>query len=181
MLSELEKKIDLMQIDDDEVESFRDVICDAVVKDNTSKLVPAGETITFRGNAASEYTSNECSLEVITHEIISKDLELSERLEDSLKFYGFDNIDRDLLHSKYLLNMSAEDNIKIDIIWGIEKTGDEDFPNLFCPISIHFEDAGTSLDDEGIPNYDPRDNGYWEEFLADFGIREDSYSDYEED
>ncbi|MDC1111850.1 hypothetical protein OAT09_04300 [Alphaproteobacteria bacterium] len=46
-----------MQIDDDEVESFRDVICDAVVKDNTSKLVPVGETITFRGNAASEYTA----------------------------------------------------------------------------------------------------------------------------
>ena len=181
MLSELEKKIDLMQIDDDEVESFRDVICDAVVEENNSKLVLAGETITFRGTAASEYTSNECSLEDITHEIISKDLELSERLEDSLKFYGFDNIDRDLLHSKYLLNMSAEDNIKIDIIWGIEKTGDEDFPNLFCPISINFEDAGTSLDDEGIPNYDPRDNGYWEEFLADFGIREDPYSDYEED
>ena len=57
MLSELEKKIDLMQIDDDEVESFRDVICDVVVKDNNSKLVPAGETITFRGNAASEYTA----------------------------------------------------------------------------------------------------------------------------
>ena len=51
----------------------------------------------------------------------------------------------------------------------------------FRPISVHFEDAGTSLDDEGIPNYDPRNNGYWEEFLADFGIREDPYSDYEED
>ena len=34
-----------MQIDDDEVESFRDVICDAVVKDNASKLVPVGETL----------------------------------------------------------------------------------------------------------------------------------------
>ena len=124
MLSELEKKIDLMQIDDDE--SFRDVIIDVALKDNHCNIAPAGETITFRGNVASEYTANECSLEVITHEKISKDLELSERLEDSLKFYGFDNIDRDLLHSKYLLNMSAE-------------------------------------------------------FLADFGIKEDPYSDYEED
>ena len=181
MLSELEKKIDLMQIDDDEVESFRDVICDAVVEENNSKLILAGETITFCGNSASEYTANECSLEVIAHENISKDLELSERSEDSLKFYGFDSIDRDLLHSKYLLNMSAEHNIKIDIIWGIEKTGDEDFPNEFRPISVHFEDAGTSLDDVGPPNYDPRNNGYWEEFLVDFGIREDPYSDYEED
>jgi hypothetical protein len=183
LLSELEKKIDLMQIDDDEVESFRDVIIDVALKDNHCNIAPAGETITFRGNVASEYTANECSLEVITHEKISKDLELSERLEDSLKFYGFDNIDRDLLHSKYLLNMSAEDNIKIDIIWGIEKTGDEDFPNQFCPISIHFEDAGTSIggEEEGIPNFDPRSNGYWEEFLADFGIKEDPYSDYEED
>ena len=58
MLSELEKKIDLMQIDDDEVESFRDVICDAVVEENNSKLILAGETITFRGNSASEYTAN---------------------------------------------------------------------------------------------------------------------------
>ena len=48
-------------------------------------------------------------------------------------------------------------------------------------ISVHFEDAGTSLDDVGPPNYDPRNNGYWEEFLVDFGIREDPYSDYEED
>ena len=86
-----------MQIDDDEVESFRDVICDAVVEENYSKLILAGETITFRGNAASGYTANECSLEVIAHENISKDLELSERLEDSLKFYGFNFIDRDLL------------------------------------------------------------------------------------
>ena len=181
MLAELEKKIDLMQIDDDDVESFRDVICDAALEDNgSSKLVLAGETITFRGNAASEYTANECSLEVISHENISKDLELSERLEDSLKFYGFESKNRDLLHSKYLLNMSAEHNIKIDIIWGIEKTGDKDFPNHFCPISIHFEDAGTSLDNEGVPNFDPRSNDYWEEFLVDFGIREDPYSDEEE-
>ena len=55
------------------------------------------------------------------------------------------------------------------------------FPNEFRPISVHFEDAGTSLDDVGPPNYDPRNNGYWEEFLVDFGIREDPYSDYEED
>ena len=48
MLAELEKKIDLMQIDDDDVESFRDVICDAALEDNgSSKLVLAGETITF--------------------------------------------------------------------------------------------------------------------------------------
>ena len=71
MLAELEKKIDLMQIDDDDVESFRDVICDAALEDNgSSKLVLAGETITFRGNAASEYTANDCSLEVISHENI---------------------------------------------------------------------------------------------------------------
>ena len=42
MLAELEKKIDLMQIDDDDVESFRDVICDAALEDNgSSKLVLA--------------------------------------------------------------------------------------------------------------------------------------------
>lgn len=178
MLSELEKRIDIQQIDDDDVESFRDVIADAVME-NSSKLVPAGETISFRGNAASEYPANECSIEIISHENISKDVELSETMQDLLKAYMINTENINLLHSKFLLNMQAEHNIKINIIWNVEKTDDEDFPNEFQIISCYFEDNGTGIDDEG-PNFDPRDNPYWDEFLVDFGIIKDPYSDEEE-
>ena len=92
MITELEKKIDILQINDDEVESFRDVITDAVVENNASKLVPAGETVWFRGNAASLYPANNCELKVISHENISKDVELSERIHNLLKIYMIDPI-----------------------------------------------------------------------------------------
>ena len=179
MLPELEKKIDLMQIDDMDVESFRDVILDAVIDDAYSKLVPPGETITFRGNAASEFTAHECSLKVISHEHIAKNIDLSETMQASLKFYDVDVLKRDLLHSKFLLNMRAEHNIKIDIIWNMSRQEDSEFSNYFTAISCYFEDSGTSCDDEGKPAYDPRDNAFWDEFLIDFGIAEDPYSDEE--
>ena len=42
----------------------------------------------------------------------------------------------------------------------------------YLPAEMYFEDNGTGPFDDG-PNYDPRDNSYWEEWLVDFGIKED--------
>ena len=38
---------------------------------------------------------------------------------------------------------------------------------------MYVECKGTAMD--GTPAYDPYESGYWDEWLVDFGIKEDPY------
>ena len=66
------------------------------------------------------------------------------------------------------LSFQAEVNIKIEIIWERtiwEKKGDDEYETEEYYFESEKEDYFS--DDDG-PNYDPRNDPYWEEFLEDF-------------
>ena len=46
-------------------------------------------------------------------------------------------------------------------------------------MALFFEDNGEGVFDEG-PNYDPTQNGHWEEFLYDMGIGPDPFPDLDD-
>ena len=80
------------------------------------------------------------------------------------------------MQSDYLFHSQAIENIKIQIIWKIEKKELVHRSNCYFPIEMFFEDDGDGPFDDG-PNWDPRDNSYWEEWLIDLEINEDPYED----
>ena len=68
------------------------------------------------------------------------------------------------IHSSYLLHVTMQEDIQIDIIWA-KVIAD----NSFSVIGMYWEDDGAmSLD--GEINYEPSDNPNWEEILHVMGL-----------
>ena len=104
-----------------------------------------------------------------------KDFDLkNEVLPSYIKLLDISRDNLKLIHSKYYLNTQAEEKIKIDIVW---ETKDKNHALDYIILGVYFENKE---DFEDTPNYLPSNSGYWEEWLVDFGIIEDSYSDEEE-
>ena len=73
--------------------------------------------------------------------------------------------------------MQAEENMKINIIWTVEKTPTSDVYQDYSPIAVFFEGDGQGAFDEGL-NFDPMQSGYYDEFLYDMGIGPEPLSDH---
>ena len=72
---------------------------------------------------------------------------------------------------KYYLHTQAEDHIKIDIVWETSRTQDVSDYNI---LGVYLECKGKQMDGTS-PVYDPYESGYWDEWLVDFGIKEDTH------
>ena len=79
--------------------------------------------------------------------------------------------DAKLIQSKYYLHTQAEDHIKIDIVWETSRAQDVNEYNI---LGLYLECKGQQMDGTS-PVYDPCESGYWDEWLVDFGIKEDSH------
>lgn len=161
-LSILSKKMNLY--DDDVYEDFRDVLTDNAVNESATPLTRS-EVRRFGNGCRLEGVSNK-SVEIKNDEnFLSGIISSLGRGLDSLS----------LIHSELRLHMQAEEHIKIDIIWAVE-TEPTDNSQEYIPVAVFFEDNGEGAFDEG-PNYDPMDNGSWDEFLYDMGIGPDPFSE----
>jgi len=146
------EKLNLWKVDDPEVEWFFDTIKGTATAEN--KLLTANETRDF---------GNGCSLKALSNEVLSEATGTYTNSGPSkTEDYKKANI-----RSNYHLSFQAEVNIKIEIIWTRtiwEKDDDE-----YETVEYYFESEEEDLfsDDDG-PNYDPRNDPYWEEFLEDF-------------
>ena len=143
------ERLNLFQIDDQDLEFFFDTIVENALSDDELLAI----------NSIKEF-GNDCSLEVLTHEIIK-----TENIELNLPGGSSEKATREIINSRYYLHMQAEMNIKIDLVW--EKTTDANDVIELQVIEQYFQsDNGTLIDDQ--PLYDPRYSPYWEEFLDDF-------------
>ena len=79
--------------------------------------------------------------------------------------------DAKLIHCKYYLHTQAEDHIKIDIVWETSRAQDVSDYNI---LGVYLECKGKQMDGTS-PVYDPYESGYWDEWLVDFGIKEDTH------
>ena len=167
-LGDLEARLNLYS--DDYYENFRDVLTDNAVKDSTTVPISPGDINCF---------GNGCSLEAISNSPV--DLTQNQNfLSKVIKPWGWELNTLKLVHSCFLLHMQAEVNIKIDIIWTLDPTNYEDHPFDYSPIAVFFEDSGEGIFDEGVPNFEPVNNGYWDEFQFYMGIGPDPYPDNNE-
>jgi len=157
VLADLENRPNLYT--DDDYEDFRDVLTD-----NCHPELRPGVIQSF---------GNGCRLEIVSHEPITARAS-KYIVADVIEDWGWELDSVTLVHSLMLLHMQAEENIKIDIIWKVDETGDEEEPREYFPIGVFFEDNGEGAFDDG-PNFDPSDNANWEEFLYDMGIGEDPF------
>ena len=163
-LSGLSKKLNLYS--DESYEDFRDVLTDNAVNDQYTPL-EAGEVKWF---------GNDCRLESVSNTPVdvSQDHDF---LSDVMGPGGEELDSLSLSHSKLLLHMQAEENIKIDIIWELTEPHTPGDPKDYTPIAVYYEGTD-SFNDE--PSFDPMDSGYWDEFLHDMGIGSDPYADDDE-
>ena len=160
-LSGLSKKLNLYS--DESYEDFRDVLTDNAVDDQYTPL-EAGEVKWF---------GNGCRLEGVSNTPVDVNRD-QEFLSDVIGPSGGKLESLSLSHSKLLLHMQAEENIKIDIIWELTESHTPGDPKDYTPIAVYYEGTD-SFNDE--PSFDPMDSGYWDEFLHDMGIGPDPYAD----
>ena len=163
-LSGLSKKLNLYS--DESYEDFRDVLTDNAVDDQYTPL-EAGEVNWF---------GNGCRLEGVSNTPVDMNRD-QEFLSDVIGPSGGKLESLSLSHSKLLLHMQAEENIKIDIIWELTEPHTPGDPKDYTPIAVYYEGTD-SFNDE--PSFDPMDSGYWDEFLHDMGIGPDPYADDDE-
>ena len=156
-LSGLPKKLNLYS--DESYEDFRDVLTDNAVDDQYTPL-EAGEVNWF---------GNGCRLEGVSNTQIDVNRD-QEFLTDVIGPSGGELESLSLSHSKLLLHMQAEENLKIDIIWELTEPYSPGDPKDYTAIAVYFEDSDT-FDSE--PNFDPMNSGNWDEFLYDMGIGPD--------
>ena len=163
-LSDLSKKLNLCS--DESYEDFRDVLEDNAISEKHTPL-ETGEVKCFGDGCRLEGVSN-------TPVDVSRDQEL---LSDVIGPLGGGLESLSLSHSKLLLHMQAEENIKIDIIYELTEPYTPGDPKDYTAIAVYFEDSDT-FDSE--PNFDPMNSGHWDEFLYDMGIGPDPYADDDE-
>ena len=163
-LSGLSKKLNLYS--DESYEDFRDVLTDNAVNDQYTPL-EAGEVKWF---------GNGCRLEGVSNTPVDVNRD-QEFLSDVIGPSGGKLESLNLSHSKLLLHMQAEENIKIDIIWELTEPYTPGDPKDYTAIAVYFEDTDT-FDEQ--PNFDPMDSGHWDEFLYDMGIGPDPYAEDDE-
>lgn len=161
-LADLSKKLNLRI--DEHFEAFCDVITDNVM-DASYSLITAGEKNDF---------GNFCQIEMID----SAPLDIVENqrfLSELVKPWGWNSTELNFVYSKLFLHMQSEQNIKIDIVWAVERTSDPDQPFDYTAVAIFFEDNGEGAFDDG-PNFNPSHNAHWDEFKCDMGIGPDPHS-----
>ena len=141
-------------------EEFRDVLTDNATLNG--KLIPVGEPNSF---------GNLCSLEAVSHSEINDYDKNNKFLLKMLDMHDIKLEDAKLMQSKYYLHTQAEDYIKIDIVW--ETSRAQDVSDYYI-IGVYLECKGMQIDGAS-PVYDPCESGYWDEWLVDFGIKEDSH------
>ena len=163
-LSGLSKKLNLYS--DESYEDFRDVLTDNAVDDQYTPL-EAGEVNWF---------GNGCRLEGVSNTPVDVNRD-QEFLSDVIGPSGGKLESLSLNHSKLLLHMQAEENIKIDIIWELTEPHTPGDPKDYTPIAVYYEGTDSFTDE---PSFDPMDSGYWDEFLHDMGLGPDPYADNDE-
>lgn len=165
-LSDLLEKINLSM--DDSLEQFCDVITDNFLDESQALLAP-GETRLF---------GNDCEIEMLSTEPICVD-ENHTFLSGLIKPWRWDINSLNFAHSRAHFHTQAESNNKIDVIWTVEEPSDPEQATEYYPIAVYFEENEEEVFGEG-PNYDPRETGYWQDFLYDMGIERDPFLDLEE-
>ena len=163
-LNSLAKKLNLYS--DESYEHFRDVLTDNAINDSGLPL---------EGNEV-KWFGNNCRLEGISNAQIDVS-QNQEFLSEVISPWGWELSSLTLIHSRLLLHMQAEENMKINIIWTVEKTPTSDEYQDYSPIAVFFEGDGQGSYDKGL-NFDPMQSGYWDEFLYDMGIGPDPFSDH---
>jgi len=172
MIKSLKHKPNLYDIDDMEIEEFRDLISDLTSYKQFLKLGYIG------------YFGNECAIETVSHNPIS----LYDIDDEFLKYISshYENEisvnDIHLTHSKFYLHTQALEFQKIDLInCNQEKLddyvkiiplcmyyeGDDDYYYREKDLDWEINKKRVYSPDDTPPNYDPRQNGYWEEWLKD--------------
>ena len=184
MLPSLDYKPNLYDIDDMEIEEFRDFLTDMFYGDK--KFMEKGYT---------KYFGHENELETVSHTTIPSNLLGSKFLnylrEDPVeKNLSFSDVE--FIHSKFYLHTQAQAYIKIDIIsCCILKPISSIESSQLYPVALYFEEGGNDKEkiSPGVYEYgghslweknekyniedltfNPKDSGYWEEWLRDFGI-----------
>lgn len=172
MIKSLKHKPNLYNIDEMEIEEFRDLISDLTSYKEFLKLGYIG------------YFGNECAIETVSHNPISLDdiddeflKYISSHYENEISIY-----DIQLTHSKFYLHTQALEFQKIDLInCNQEKLddyvkiiplcmyyeGDDDYHERERDLDWEINKKRVYSPDDTPPNYDPRQNGYWEEWLKD--------------
>ena len=158
-----QKKLNLYS--DESYEHFRDVLTDNAINDLGLPL--EGDEVKWFGN--------DCRLEGISNARIDA-FQNQGFLSEVISLWGWELSSLTLIHSRFLLHMQAEENMKINIIWTVEKTPTSDVYQDYSPIAVFFEGDGQGAFDEGL-NFDPMQSGYWDGFLYDMGIGPDPLSD----
>jgi hypothetical protein len=184
MLPNLDYKPNLYDIEDMDVEEFRDLLHD---------MVHDGKKFTDIGNILDFGNSNQ--FETISHTSVPSSL-LDKKFEECLNEFFDPNLglkvsDMEFVHSKFYLHTQAIEFLKIDII-SVRPLKTEFSSDCF-PVAMYYEEGGNDeehvsstetiigghslwerdekYDIESDFNFDPRDSGYWEEWLSDFGIK----------
>ena len=124
-LGDLENRLNLYQ--NDYYEDFRDVLTDNVMSDSSSFIQP-GET---------QHFGNGCRLEIISHSPVDTK-KIKNVVSDVIEEWGWELDSLTLIHSIMFLHMQAEKNVKIDIIWKVDETDDEDQPREYYPVGVFF-------------------------------------------
>jgi hypothetical protein len=174
MLAYFKGKLNLYEIDDMDVEEFRDVIYDNF---DMKALKNKGQSI---------YFGNECELEAVSHNVIPSN-NLDSEFKDYLNDQEFEAKNVEFVHSKLYLHTQAYEYLKIDVISCIILSTDnvayEIGENL--PVALYYEEGdddyykepdkdwekNTKKYNKENSNFDPRQNEYWDEWLVDFGIK----------
>ena len=173
MLAYLKGKLNLYEIDDMDVEEFRDVIYDNF---DMKALKNKGQII---------YFGNHCALEAVSHTVIPSN-NLDGNFKDYLNDQEFEAKNVEFVLSKLYLHTQAYEYLKIDVISCIILSTDnvayEIGENL--PVALYYEEGdddyykepdkdwekNTKKYNKENSNFDPRQNEYWDEWLVDFGI-----------
>ena len=190
MLPSLDYKPNLYDIDDMEIEEFRDFLTDMFYGDK--KFMEKGYTKDF---------GHENQLETVSHTPIPSNLLDSKFLnylrEDALE-KNLTISDVEFIHSKFYLHTQAREFLKIDIISCRILKPNPTISSLdpldLSPVALYYEEGdndevytsdsgekGTFYEghslweknekyDKQDLTFDPRESGYWEEWLRDFGI-----------
>ena len=187
MLPSLDYKPNLYDIDDMEIEEFRDFLTDMFYGDK--KFMEKGYTKDF---------GHENQLETVSHTTIPSNLLDSKFLnylrEDALE-KNLTISDVEFIHSKFYLHTQAREFLKIDIISCRILKPNPTISSLdpldLTPVALYFEEGGNDKEQisPGVYEYgghslweknekydiedltfNPKDSGCWEEWLQDFGI-----------
>ena len=160
MTPDLKNKLNLYELEVMDYEEFRDVLTDNATLND--KLLPNGESNSF---------GNLCSLEAISHSEINNYDKDNKFLLTMFDMHDIKLENAKLIQSKYYLHTQAEDHIKIDIVWETSRAQDVSDYNI---LGVYLECKGKQMDGTS-PVYDPYESGYWDEWLVDFGIKEDTH------